>query len=363
MFFNPSPHAALLRAHIRSSVRALVRLLAFAIVLALVSVTSAEKPEERSSSLVWKAQAHYVMGTILEVILATKSDSSDHLFASLFAIARSHDSIFSTFRPESPVSRFNRSSRGWAAFVAPAEMIELAADSQRFTTQTEGAFDITVGPLVRLWQEAVRRKQWPKPDEIQATRQRVGAHRIAIDSSAGTITPLTDGIELDFNGIAKGYCVDKMVAALLASGVQDAMINFGESSIYALGKDPDGNSWTVAVRDPRCPDQTALLLSLSQMAIGSSGSYERLSKLHGRAINHIIDPRTGMPADSHTAVTVVAPNATVADALSTALVVLSPAEGLRVLKKFPGTEAVIFYRSGKGRWQMLLSQGMHRFIK
>jgi thiamine biosynthesis lipoprotein len=364
VFIDRSPRSVSGCAQIKSRAKVPVcLLLAFLLVSAIKKPNKCDTLQDRPSSLVWKAQAHYVMGTILEIVLAAENDLGDQAFASLFAIARRHDEIFSTFKPESPVSRFNRFGSNRVAFAVPAEMIELAAISQQLADQTQGAFDITVGPLVKLWQEAVRRKRWPRADEIQAARQRVGAHRIEINFSARTIAALAEGVELDFNGIAKGYCVDKMVDALREAGINHALINFGESSIYALGKDPSGSLWSVEVRDPRRPTETALRLRLSQMAIGSSASYEHLSKLNGRPINHIVDPRTGMPANSHTAVTVVAASATIADALSTALVVLSPDEGLRVLKNFPGAEAVIFYRSSKGRWQMVFSQGMHRFIE
>ncbi|MFP5263175.1 MAG: FAD:protein FMN transferase [Blastocatellia bacterium] len=314
------------------------------------------------SKPLWAARMHYVMGTMLEIQMPS-IDSNGRLFAALFDIARHHDEVFSTFKPDSPVSRFNRLGRRGAPFPAPAEMIELASLSQRFSGQTKGAFDVTVGPLVRLWREAAIRKQWPRVDEIRAARGRVGSSLLAVDSKAQAITALSDGVELDFNGIAKGYCVDKMAGALRGEGVARAFINFGESSIYALGNDPDGGPWGVAVRDPRRPARAQLMLRLSDMAISSSGSYEHSSRVAGRAVNHIIDPRTGMPARIARAVTVVAPNATVAEALSKPLTILPVAEGLGLLAGFPGAEAIIFYRSGTGHWRRAMSRGMKKFVE
>jgi FAD:protein FMN transferase len=324
----------------------------------------AHKPDERRASIsnsTWIAQTHYVMGTMLEVQIPGIA-SSEQVFASLFDIARRHDEVFSAFKPNSPLSRFNRSGGKGAPFTAPAEMIELASLSQRFAEETGGAFDITVGPLVRLWKEAAKRNQWPKADEIRMARRRVGARLVAVDSKAETITALADGVELDFNGIAKGYSVDKMAEALRGAGLTQAFINFGESSIYALGNDPDGRAWSVAVRDPRHPSRAALRLRLSNMAISSSGSYENSSKVRGRTVNHIIDPRTGMPADDARAVTVIAQNATVAEALSKPLMVLPLDEGLKLLDRFPGAEAIIFYRSKGGRWERATSRGMKKLV-
>jgi thiamine biosynthesis lipoprotein len=305
---------------------------------------------------------HYVMGTMLEIQMPS-IDSNGRLFAALFDIARHHDEVFSTFKPDSPVSHFNRSGRVGTPFPAPAEVIELASLSQRFAGRTKGAFDVTVGPLVRLWREAAIRKQWPRVDEIRAARGRVGAPLLAIDSKAQTITALSDGVELDFNGIAKGYCVDKMAEALRGEGVTQAFINFGESSIYAMGNDPDGRPWGVAIRDPRRPARAPLMLRLSDMAISSSGSYEHSIRVAGRAVNHIIDPRTGMPARIARAVTVLAPNATVAEALSKPLTIMPVAEGLELLDGFPGAEAIIFYRSTTGHWRRAMSRGMKKFVE
>jgi thiamine biosynthesis lipoprotein len=305
---------------------------------------------------------HYVMGTMLEVQMPNAA-SNGQLFAPLFDIARRHDEVFSAFKPDSPLSRFNRSGGKGAPFAAPAEMIELTSLSQRFAEQTEGAFDVTVGPLVRLWKEAAKRNQWPNVGEIRKARQRVGARLVAVDSKAETITALADGVELDFNGIAKGYSVDKMADALRGAGLNDALISFGESSVFALGNGPDGRPWGVAVRDPRHPVRAALRLRLSNKAISSSGSYERPVRVAGRAVNHIIDPRTGMPANNARAVTVVAPNATVAEALSKPLVVLPVAEGIKLLGRFPDAEAIIFYRSKGGHWKRAMSRGMKKFVE
>jgi thiamine biosynthesis lipoprotein len=316
----------------------------------------------RADDRAWLAQARYVMGTILEIRLPAGSGSQS-LLGELFGIARRCDEIFSTFKPESPVSQFNRQARRGEAFPAPREMIELTLTSQSLSDQTEGAFDITVGPLVRLWKESARANRRPRTDQLASARDRVGARKIAVDAEAMTVIPRVEGIELDFNAIAKGYCVDQMVEVVRAGGITRAFINLGESSIYALGKGPDDRPWRVFVRDPGRPSSTRLALRLSDMAIGSSGSYENSLRAGGRRINHIIDPRSGMPASSDVAATVIAPSATVADALSTAMIVLGPREGLRVLERFPGAEAVIFYRSRKGRWEQVFSSGMKRFVE
>lgn len=350
------------RAKVRVSMRLVLACLAAAV---LFSTSLARKAEERrahAASFPLAAQTHYVMGTMLEVQIPD-TGSNEQIFASLFNIAHHHDEVFSAFKPDSPVSRFNRLEGKGGPFAAPAEMIELISLAQRFAMQTNGAFDITVGPLVRLWKEAAKRNHWPSVSEIRMARRRVGARMVAVNSKAETIMALAAGVELDFNGIAKGYSVDKMADALRGAGLTQAFINFGESSIYALGSGPDGRPWSVAVRDPRHPGRAALRLRLSNAAISSSGSYEHSSKIAGRLVNHIINPRTGMPADKARAVTVVASSATIAEAISKPLIVLPLAEGLKLLDRFPNTEAIIFYRSKSGRWNRAMSRGMRKFVE
>jgi FAD:protein FMN transferase len=346
----------------RSGAFVVVYGLAAILVWTLPSVASEFSPAPPAGSA-WLVRVHYVMGTLLEIQLPGAGISGERLLASLFGVASRHDEIFSTFKPNSPVSRFNRSGSVQGPYRVPEEVIELASISQRLTAQTDGAFDITVMPLVRLWQEAAKRQRWTEADKIAAARQLVGAAQLAVDPIAQTVHGLAGGMELDFGGIAKGYCVDRMVELLHREGASNALINFGESSIAALGTDPAGCPWRVRVRDPQRPARTALTLRLGNMAIGSSASYEHRSKIAGRLIGHIINPRTGMPAPNDVAVTVIAPSATLADALSTALVVLPPVEGLKVVEKFPDTHAVIFYRSQTGRLRCLLSPGMQRYME
>jgi FAD:protein FMN transferase len=303
------------------------------------------------------ARVHYVMGTVLGVQLPA-DEQSEQLFTSLFAAARKYDEIFSTFKPNSPVSRFN--SHGSGRFVAPQEMIELTSLSKRVSEKTDGAFDITVGPLMQCWRKAIERQRMPASDELVAARERVGAAKLIIDQEA--ITPSIEGMELDFGGIAKGYCVDKMAELLREAGVKNALINFGESSIMALGTDSNDHLWSVSVRDPHRPESTALKIYLKDMAIGTSGSYEHSGRIGRRIINHILDPRTGEPAKTAIGVTVISPSATLADALTKALILLPPADGIKALEKFPGTDAIIFYRDKKGRWQRLLSSGMKNYL-
>lgn len=309
----------------------------------------------------WHTRIHYVMGTLLEVRLPGDESSSLALFSELFAISHQHDQIFSTFLAASPVSRFNRKSNH-EPLVVPEELIELANLAQQLTAETQGAFDITVMPLVRLWKNARKNQLWPESESIVAAKRLAGAGGLDINPESLTISKRVDGIELDFGGIAKGYCVDKMAECARQKGVKDAFINFGESSILALGKDAHGNPWEVAVRNPEHPERLALKLKVCNMAIGSSAAYQNQSKIAGRIVGHIVDPRTGLPAPTEIAVTVVAPSAALADALSTALVVLQPDQGMKILEQFPDADAVIFHRTSKGNWQRDCSPGLRRYL-
>ncbi|MFN8006702.1 MAG: FAD:protein FMN transferase [Terriglobia bacterium] len=329
------------------------------------SIGSAPRTEPNQSSTQgqppWNVRIHYVMGTLLEIRLPGDESTSRKLFSTLFSLSHRHDQIFSTFISNSPVSRFNAEVAN-DPLIVPQELIDLSRYAKQLSEETDGAFDITVMPLVQLWQQAALKRHWPSLAEIARAKELTGVQGLEINAEGLTLSKRTQGLQLDFGGIAKGYCVDKMAECIKQNGLKDGFINFGESSIFALGKTEQGSSWDIAVRDPQHPGQTALSLKLSNMAIGSSAAYEKQGRIAGRTVGHIIDPRSGLPAPTEIAVTVVAPSAALADALSTALIVLPVDRGMKVLKQFPGAEAVVFYRTPDGKWHREYSPGFYHYL-
>jgi thiamine biosynthesis lipoprotein len=289
--------------------------------------TSAPNGENAASRAAGSARATLVtrsrlsMGTTL-TIRACVADAETGLSAlePAFAEAARLDAMLSTFRDESEVSRLNRAAGGDAQ-PASAELLELCAASIETSKLTQGAFDVTVGPLIALWRSAAAGNVAPSADEIRRTRERVGWDGIDLDRAHGRMRLARAGMALDFGAIGKGYALDRAAAQLEARGIHAALLDFG-GQLLALDAPPGETAWIAEVRDPAHAARPLMRLRLVRASISSTADYERGMTLCGRRISHVVDPRTGMPVEGMLGTSVVAPTATEADALSTALYVL-----------------------------------------
>lgn len=278
-------------------------------------------------------RARYLMGTLLELLVyapdrAQADRAMDHAFAEVARL----EAILSTFRPDSDVSRLNRAPVGQVVAVSP-EVIELLAKSRELSEMTQGAFDVTVGPLIALWQHATETDMPPSAEALAAARNRVGLRHLAVVGD--TICRLREGVEVNFGGIGKGYALDRAAEVLRAEGIDAALLNFG-GQVLVAGLPPGQTCWTVEVRDPRDPWNPERPLSVLWLVAGSvstSADYARGLTVAGRSYSHILDPRTGLPVAGLQSATVIAPTAAEADALSTALYVLGPEAGRRLAEE------------------------------
>jgi thiamine biosynthesis lipoprotein len=204
----------------------------------------------------------------------------------------------------------------------------LLEEAVQISGQTDGAFDITAGPLARLWGFVERSGAMPEQQAIERALEQVGSRHVELDSAAGTVRFSRPGVELNLGGIGKGYALDRCLELLSAAGVHDVLLHGGQSSVLASGAcvepgHPDG--WTIGLRNPYRPEQRIAHLHLRDRALATSGSGTQFFEHAGRRYGHILDPRSGWPASGVLSATVVAPRAAQADALSTAFYVLGPA--------------------------------------
>jgi thiamine biosynthesis lipoprotein len=261
------------------------------------------------------------------------------------------ESLMSTWDSSSEISRFN--------LHAPNEMFEISRElrqvfeiSREVHQLSDGAFDVTVGPLVGLWgfgsgarreEEGVRRL--PSGSELEATRARVGLAKVGLDP-VGQLYKTLEGVELDFSGIAKGYAVDRVAEGLLELGYRAFLFELG-GELRGHGGHRDGSSWRVAIEVPRSAGRAVhRVVELVDAAMATSGDYRNFYERGGKRFSHTIDPRSGRPVEHALAsVTVVHPDAARADALATALNVLGPAEGL-ALARAAGIRAYFMARAG-----------------
>lgn len=225
------------------------------------------------------------------------------------------------FRDTSEVSYLNRHAASGPVKVEQS-LFALLFRCCELYRETGGAFDITSGPLTRVWGFLKREGRLPDSGEIAGARSFVGGNKLLLDHGARTIQFERPGVEINLGSIGKGYALDRIAALIRERGVQTALINAGSSSMRAIGRGgADKEGWSVGLRHPRYQDRRLSLLSIRDCALSTSGSEEQFFDHEGRRFGHIIDPRSGWPAAGVTSVTVVAQSTAVSDALATAFYV------------------------------------------
>lgn len=250
------------------------------------------------------------MGTTFSVIVygAGPKDMEAAIDAA-FAELQRFDALLSNYKPGSEWSLVNRLAAQRPVKVSP-ELFHLLSECLRYSRQTEGAFDISVGPLVKAWGFYGGRGQLPRPEDVTAALALVGYSHLRLDAAAGTVSFDRSGVEIDPGGIGKGYAVDCMAGILRRHGVAAALVTASGSTICGIGAPPaDPRGWRVEISNPRDRRRSVAEVFLKDMAMSTSGTYEKSFRAEGRTFSHIIDPRTGRPAEGIRSATVVAPRA------------------------------------------------------
>ncbi len=223
-----------------------------------------------------------------------------------FEEARRLDRLLSNYRPSSELSAVNRQAGEQAVKVTP-ELFELLAACAEYSRAGEGAFDITVGPLMKVWGFYKGTGHLPHRAEIRTAMAKVGYRHMQLDAATKTVRFDVPGVELDPGGIGKGYAVDKMAAILKEYGIHVGLVSASGSSIYALGAPPDEKGWKVQIRDPKDGNKSVAEVYLKDESMSTSGNYEKFFRAEGKIYSHIMDPRTGYPAEGTLSVSVIAP--------------------------------------------------------
>ena len=251
------------------------------------------------------------------------------------------DRLMSHYNANSPLSRVNREAAQHPVTVE-RELFDFIADAMRYHRDSGGAFDITVGPLMKAWGFFRGEGRIPSDDELAAARRHVGGAHVMLDPIAETIAFDESGVELDLGGIAKGYAVDRVVGLLRRRDVAAALVSSGGSTIYGLGAPPGRDGWDVMIQDPIDPGKVAFTVRLKDRALSVAGSSEKSFEAGGITYSHIMDPRAGTPAQGVLSVAVLASSGTAGDALDDALFVLGPEGSRPYLRQLRDTEAFFF---------------------
>ena len=259
------------------------------------------------------------------------------------------DRLMSHYKPESPLSRLNRAASAEPVAVEP-ELFDFIAECLRYSRESDGAFDIIVGPLMKAWGFFRGGGRLPTAEELAEVRGRIGYTHVVLDPQARTIRFDRPGMELDLGGIAKGYAVDRVVALLRGAHVAAALVSAGGSTIYALGAPPGASLGRGS--GSAGGGRVALTVPLKDRALSVSGRAEKWFERDGIVYAHIMDPRTARPVQGVLSVAVLTPTGTAGDALDDAFFVEGVERSRAHLARVPATEAIFFLPEHEG-WKMV----------
>jgi len=288
-------------------------------------------------------QSRFIMGTSVEITLSQAEPArAEEAMEAAFQEVERINVLMSHYRPDSEVSQITRFAGKKEVRVSP-ETLEVIERALYFSRLSEGAFDITIGSVFRLWN--FREGKIPDDRSLRENLKRVDYRKIKVDRSRSSVFLEDSGMELDLGAIGKGYAVDLACGVLLKKGMESFLVKAG-GEIKAHGEKEAGVPWIIGVQHPRLSSGILAKLKVRDAAISTSGDYEKFFLKEGERYHHILNPSTGMPAQECQSVTIMAPTSMDADGLATAVFVLGPQKGFPLIEKLPNVHAIIVNRRG-----------------
>ncbi len=345
--------------------------IAIAVVCSVVALYSVARPR----TLV-EADSGYrlIMGTFAHVIAVapdqrTANKSIDAALQQLQTI----EALMSYHRDDSEIAILNRSGYEKPLKVSK-NTFQVVQKAIEFSSLSDGAFDITVGPLVDLWRKAAEADSVPSDSKLADARAKIGYQKLILDANQMTIKFSVEGMKLDLGGIAKGYGIDKAVEAMQNCGATAGLVDVG-GNIRCFGKPKAKPHWLIGLQDPNetyddfvlpakagiQASKPLLILKMNDGAVATSGHYRRFVSIKGKKYSHIIDTKTGFSSDKLASVTIIAKDAITADALSTAVIVMGTENGLALIEKIPRTEAILI--TAPMEYNLIKTPGAEKYIK
>ena len=275
------------------------------------------------------------MGAPFRIVLYAADKSHAETAASAaFRRVEELNAILSDYDTDSELSQLSRTAGSGQALPVSPDLWKVLTESQRFAQLSDGAFDVTVGPVVSLWRKARREQKFPDATRLAEARKSVGYQKLQLKNRTARL--LVPNMKLDLGGIAKGYAADEALKVLKKHGITRALV--AAAGDIAVSDAPPGKSgWQIEIGSP------TKIIPLANSAVSTSGDLFQHVELNGIRYSHIVDPRTGIGLTNQITVTVIAPNSTTADALATAVSVLGAEKGQMLAKKFPGTSVQLTF--------------------
>jgi len=308
---------------------------------------------------------HLVMGTFARIIcIAEDANTAQNCVEGAIEQLERIEALMSVYKEDSELSEVNRLAYKRSVKVSK-QVFEVLQKSVEYSRLSKGAFDVTVGPLVELWKQAEKSGKAANNKLIAKTKSKVGYDKLLLDAQEKSVRFGVKGMKLDLGGIAKGYAIDKAIEQLKRAGARGGMVDIG-GDICCFGKASGKKEhWLIGMQDPGKAGEGAggevlLVLKLGDTSVATSGDYRRFAVIAGEKYGHIIDSQTGSSAKGLSSVTIIADDATKADALATAVSAMGAQAGLELIESLDGVEAILVPSPGGG--DIIKSSGAGRYI-
>lgn len=288
-----------------------------------------------------------LMGNRFEISVIDRDEAKankciDYAIAEIERIEK----LLTTFKDDSDTNRINALA-GISAVKVEREVIDLILRSIKISHITQGSFDITYGSIDKsLWNFNKEMKALPDAATAKRTVKLINYKNVVVDEKECTIFLKEKGMRIGFGGIGKGYAAEKAKIVLQQHGVTSGIVN-AAGDLSAWGIQPNGEPWTIGIADPDAARHPFSSLNITNMAVATSGNYEKYVMIEGKKYSHTIDPKTGLPVTGIKSVTIVAPNAELADALATPVMVMGINAGLHLINQLPHISCIIIDDNNK----------------
>lgn len=289
-------------------------------------------------------QSRFLLDTVVELMLASPNEKqATEAMEAAFSEMQRVEALLSKYRKGSQIFRINQQAAQQPVAV-DAEVIEILRRSLAYSEQTGGLFDMSIGPLMDLWGIGTEGEGIPKRADLEQLLPYINYTQVDIRTTGEVFLRHAQN-SLDLGGIAKGYSIDKAIEMLRQRGITSALLNAG-GDIRCLGRKIDGSAWRIGVKHPR-EEGVLAVVELGDMAVATSGDYERFFLRDDTRYHHLLDPRSGLPARDCQSVTILAPSAEQADVMATAVFIMGPERGLEFIETHADIEGMIVDTHGE----------------
>ncbi|UTF94454.1 FAD:protein FMN transferase [Elizabethkingia anophelis] len=298
------------------------------------------------SAQVQRSRLITLMGSRFQITLVDKdSISAERNIDKAVAEITRIENLISEWRPETQISQVNQNA-GIKPIKVDREVFDLTKKGLYFSKLTDGAFDISIVAMDKIWKFDDSMDELPSEQAIKESVRNVDYRNIILDSTNSTIFLRNPGMKIGFGSIGKGYAADKTRDLMKSMGVKAGIID-ASGDISTWGTQPDGKPWAIGINNPFNDHKMAAILYFKENSVTTSGSYEKYAEINRKRYSHIMNPKTGYPSTGLTSVTITGPNATMANGFSTSVMVLGEKEGLKLLKQFPEYHYLLITDKGK----------------